>query len=79
MKIAGQVEQSLSEMGADKILEAIQKKEKKEAVYTPQDHDAATYAKKIKKEDEIIDWSRNAKAIVAQINALNPRPGACFE
>ena len=76
---AGQVEQSLSEMGADKILEAIHLIEKKEAVYIPQDHDAATYAKKIKKEDEIIDWSRNAKAIVAQINALNPRPGAYFE
>ena len=76
---AGQVEQSLSEMGADKILEAIHLIEKKEAVYIPQDHDVATYANKIKKEDEIIDWSRNAKAIVAQINALNPRPGAYFE
>ena len=76
---AGQVEQRLSEIGADKILEAIHLIEKKEAVYIPQDHKAATYAKKIKKEDEVIDWTRDAKAIVAQINALNPRPGACFE
>ena len=76
---AGQVEQRLSEIGADKILEAIHLIEKKEAVYIPQDHNAATYAKKIKKEDEVIDWTRDAKAIVAQINALNPRPGACFE
>ena len=76
---AGQVEQRLSEIGADKILEAIYLIEKKEAVYTPQDHNAATYAKKIKKEDETIDWSRDAKAIIAQINGLNPRPGAYFE
>ena len=76
---AGQVEQRLSEIGADKILEAIYLIEKKEAVYTPQDHNAATYAKKIKKEDEVIDWTRDAKVIIAQINGLNPRPGACFE
>ena len=76
---AGQVEQSLSEIGADKILEAIYLIEKKEAVYTPQDHNAATYAKKIKKEDEVIDWTRDAKVIIAQINGLNPRPGAWFE
>ena len=75
----GQVEQSLSEIGADKILEAIHLIEKKEAVYIPQDDNAATYAKKIKKEDETIDWSRDAKAIIAQINGLNPRPGAYFE
>ena len=75
----GQVEQNLSEIGADKILEAIHLIEKKEAVYTPQDHNAATYAKKIKKEDEVIDWTRDAKVIIAQINGLNPRPGACFE
>tara|TARA_B110000881_G_scaffold137030_1_gene120768 strand:- start:110 stop:652 length:543 start_codon:yes stop_codon:yes gene_type:complete len=75
----GQVEQNLSEIGADKILEAIHLIEKKEAVYIPQDDNAATYAKKIKKEDETIDWSRDAKAIIAQINGLNPRPGACFE
>ena len=43
---AGQVEQRLSEIGADKILEAIHLIEKKEAVYIPQDHNAATYAKK---------------------------------
>ena len=76
---AGQVEQSLSRIGADKILEAIHLIEKKEAVYIPQDDNAATYAKKIKKEDETIDWSRDAKAIIAQINGLNPRPGAYFE
>jgi len=34
---------------------------------------------KIKKEDEVIDWTRDAKVIIAQINGLNPRPGACFE
>jgi len=76
---AGQVEQSLSEIGANKILEAIRLVEKKETVYIPQDDNAATYAKKIKKEDEAIEWNSDAKAIIAQINGLNPRPGAYFE
>ena len=76
---AGQVEQSLSEIGANKILEAIRLVEKKETVYIPQDDNAATYAKKIKKEDEAIEWKSDAKAIIAQINGLNPRPGAYFE
>ena len=34
--------------------------------------------KKIKKEDEIIDWHKPAKEIIAQIHGLNPRPGAFF-
>ena len=38
----------------------------------------ATYAKKIKKEDETIDWHKPAKEIIAQIHGLNPRPGAFF-
>ena len=41
---------------------------------TPQDHAAATYCSLIKKEDGVIDWSRSAAEIDAQIRAFDPWP-----
>lgn len=41
-----------------------------------QDEEKATYAARILKEDEMIDWSRSAQAIHCQIRALAPSPGA---
>ena len=76
---AGEVEKNLSDMGANKILDAIHLVETRKANYTVQDDKEATYAKKIKKEDEKINWQDSAKKIIAQINGLNPRPGAYFE
>ena len=75
---SGEVENYLSNMGGDQILEAIQLIEEGKARFIPQEEDKATYAKKIKKEDEIIHWNKSAKEIIAQIHGLNPRPGACF-
>jgi methionyl-tRNA formyltransferase len=40
----------------------------------PQDHDSATYAPKITKEDARIDWEQPAKHIDQQIRAFNPWP-----
>ena len=42
----------------------------------PQSKIGITYANKIYKKDEIIDWNKNAFEIVNQINALSPFPGA---
>jgi methionyl-tRNA formyltransferase len=39
-----------------------------------QDHTAATYCSLIKKEDGLIDWSRSAAEIDAQIRAFDPWP-----
>jgi len=75
---SGEVENYLSNIGGDKILEAIQLIEEGKARFIPQKEDKATYAKKIKKEDEIIHWNKSAKEIIAQIHGLNPRPGAYF-
>jgi len=47
-----------------------------EAPRQPQDHARATYAPKLTAADEIIDWSRPAAAIVNQLRALDPVPGA---
>ena len=75
---SGEVENYLSNIGGDKILEAIQLIEEGKARFISQEEEKATYAKKIKKEDEIIHWNKSAKEIIAQIHGLNPRPGACF-
>jgi methionyl-tRNA formyltransferase len=42
----------------------------------PQSKIGITYAKKIHKKDEIIDWNKKAFEIVNHINALSPFPGA---
>jgi len=42
----------------------------------PQSKIGITYANKIYKKDEIIDWNKNAYEIVNQVNALSPFPGA---
>jgi methionyl-tRNA formyltransferase len=75
----GEVEKKLSTLGSEMILDAIKLIQSKKFKFETQKHEAATYAKKITKEDEKIDWKKNAKVILAQIHALNPKPGAFFE
>ena len=40
----------------------------------PQDHDAATYCSLLDKKDGLINWSRSAEEIEAQIRAFDPWP-----
>jgi methionyl-tRNA formyltransferase len=42
----------------------------------PQNDDEAVYSPNIRREDELIDWSRSAWEIFNQIRGLNPFPGA---
>ena len=69
----------LSHLGAKSILKAIKKISNGEEIFQEQNHDQATYAKKILKEEGHINWSQSAKMILAKINGLNPNPGAWFE
>ncbi len=41
-----------------------------------QEERGATYAPRLEKADEIVDWSRPAAAIACQLRALSPAPGA---
>jgi len=43
-----------------------------------QDEAAASYAKKIKKQDAQLEWSRSASELERQVRAYNPVPGAFF-
>ncbi|MGZ9586997.1 methionyl-tRNA formyltransferase [Paenibacillus marinisediminis] len=42
----------------------------------PQDHEAATYAPNLKREDERIDWSRTSRELFNQVRGLVPYSGA---
>jgi len=69
----------LSKLGANSILNAINKIEKGEARFQEQNHSEATYAKKISKKEGRINWNQSAKKVLANINGLNPNPGAWFQ
>ncbi len=69
-----ELEQRLAIAGADLLLETITSIGSIE--YTTQDHDQATYAPLIKKEDGKIDWNHSAQHIDRQVRAFFPWPSA---
>ena len=75
----GQLEKSLSELGSKVIVDCINKVLSGTAEYIPQNKIGVSYANKITKLDEKIDWNENAENIIFKINALNPKPGAYFD
>ena len=71
--------QVLSQLGAKALLDSINKIENGKAKFEEQNHNEATYAKKISKAEGKIEWNESAKKVLAKINGLNPNPGAWFE
>ncbi len=71
--------QVLSQLGAKALLDSISKIENGKAKFKEQNHNQATYAKKISKAEGKIEWNESAKKVLAKINGLNPNPGAWFE
>ena len=71
--------QALSQLGAKVLLDSINKIENGRAKFKEQNHNQATYAKKISKAEGKIEWNESAKKVLAKINGLNPNPGAWFE
>jgi methionyl-tRNA formyltransferase len=76
---AGLVSEKLSKIGSEYIVEALNDIFNEKKKFVEQDHNSATYAKKIKKIEGRIDWKERAKNIIGKINGLNPSPGAWFE
>jgi len=67
---------ALSAMGADMIVDILSGPVPEGEV---QDDSQSTYAGMLKKQDGLIDWTKDAVIIDAQIRALNPWPGVwCF-
>jgi methionyl-tRNA formyltransferase len=64
----------LAQIGAEALVETLAGIESLPRI--PQDHARATFAPPLTKADGLIDWSRPARAIHAQIRGVDPWPGA---
>jgi len=68
------LEARLADSGAELLLETVENIASLER--RPQDHDQASYAPLIKKEDGRIDWSREASHVDRMVRAFTPWPSA---
>lgn len=66
----------LSALGAEKLLETLRLLEQGKIAAVPQEHEKATYAPMLKKEEGEIDWSRDPRTIHNMIRGLVPWPCA---
>ena len=73
---AGELSARLAEMGADLIAETLELVEKGEAPRTPQDPALTSYARKLKRSDGEIDWTKTARQIFDHVRGMTPWPGA---
>jgi methionyl-tRNA formyltransferase len=73
---AGELYDRLAALGADLLLETLALVEKGEAPRTAQDPSVATYARKLKKSDGEIDWSKDARRVHDHVRGMTPWPGA---
>lgn len=73
---AGSVHDRLARMGADLLVQTLRQVEAGTAPRMPQPSEGVTYAAKLEREDEQVDWSQPAVALFNQIRGLNPWPGA---
>jgi methionyl-tRNA formyltransferase len=69
----------LSILGSKLILKSLDQLKDEKVNFIEQDETKVTYAKKIKKKESEINWNIPAKNIIANINGLNPYPGAWFK
>jgi len=75
---AEDVSSQLSKIGSEIISDCLDLIEIGKAKFVEQDHNKATHAQKIDKEEAKISWDEDAIKIIAKINSLYPNPGAWF-
>jgi methionyl-tRNA formyltransferase len=75
-KTYGDLHDELARLGADLMGRAVAALERGSVAEQPQPSDGATYAKKISKDENHIDWTKPMAEIDCLIRALSPVPGA---
>jgi methionyl-tRNA formyltransferase len=73
---ATELSRKLSLLGAEKLMETLVLLDKREIRPTPQEHDKASFAPMLKKEEGNIDWNNDPVTIHNMIRALVPWPCA---
>ena len=73
---AGQLHNELADISAKLLLDNLNEVVNKKLKLVEQDNSQASYAKKISKADEKINWAKTARQIHNKIRSLSPYPGA---
>ncbi len=73
---AGSLHDRMMRIGADLLVETLLQIAKGTAPRIPQDHDSATYAFKLSKEDGRLNWSHPAHSLANLVRGMDPWPGA---
>jgi methionyl-tRNA formyltransferase len=73
---AGELFERLARLGGEAAVEALDRLERGEARYTPQDPALVTHAGKLRKQDGDLDWARPAVELERLVRAMHPWPGA---
>jgi methionyl-tRNA formyltransferase len=73
---AGELAARLADLGAVALIEALSLVSGGLVRPQPQDHTRATYAPKIERDMARLNWQRDAMALVRQVRAFDPAPGA---
>lgn len=74
---ASSVRDMCAVMGADMLMRVLDEAETHGDIESePQDHEKATYAPPVRKEEGLIDWARSTEEIMFRIRAMQPWPGA---
>jgi methionyl-tRNA formyltransferase len=75
----GTLQERLANMGAKLLVQTLDQIEAGTAPRIPQPAEGVTYAKKLERSDERIDWDKSAEEIICQVRGLNPDPVAYTE
>lgn len=76
---AGELHDALAELGGRLIVDALAGLEDGSVKPSPQIEDGVTYAHKLERGEERIDWSRDAAEVARHVRGFAPWPGAWFE
>jgi methionyl-tRNA formyltransferase len=72
----GELADLLARVGSEALVEVLDRLESGTLSLTQQDSSRASYAPRITREDQEIDWSRSAREVHDQVRALSPHIGA---
>ena len=75
---AGSLHDKLASLGARLILRALNSLASGALTPQPQPSAGVTYAAKLTRDDERLDWRLPAQDLIRRVRALSPRPGAWF-
>lgn len=79
MMTGSQLQEILSQMGAELILKALSSYLSGTLQPVPQPQEGVTYANKLSKSEGQLDWQLPASVLERKIRALNPWPGTWFQ